>query len=203
MKKIHKTLLISLLVSSSIASAEACDFWRDEDGAWQVDCSFDKESYGKFLLDIRGRGSRAGYQLRLPNLQIRRFRYTSVGGRDFELFADVRNVDAAASAPVTAAVTLSVLDPLNRMAPMPAPLRTTAVATIAPNSEIRVSFGTFSLPNRAQDWDVGVVGVVDPPTPAQPTRGNLIESNETDNAQMDVCRSYGPMPNLSGPHACL
>ncbi|MBC7983528.1 MAG: hypothetical protein H7Y02_06715 [Candidatus Obscuribacterales bacterium] len=195
---------ILALVSCFITSAQACDFWRDEDGVWQVDCSFDKESYGKYLIDIRGRRSRAGYQLRLPNLQIRRFRYSSIGGgRDVEVFADVRNVGVVVSTAVTTVITFDVLDPLNRLAPINGSLRPVTVPAIGGNSEVRVSFGTISLPNRSQDWDVGVVGFVDPPTPAQPTRGNLIESNENDNAHMDVCRSYGPMPDVSGPHACL
>ena len=46
-----------------------------------------------------------------------------------------------------------------------------------------MSVGTVFVPNTMQDWDLILMGVTDPPTMAQPVRGLITESDETNNSQ--------------------
>jgi hypothetical protein len=130
-------------------------------------------------------------------------RYSSVGGTTFELFADVRNVDAgnAPTAPMVVIVDILVAGTITVQSSNPP--RTIFIPALAANTEQRISFGTYSLPDRKLDWDVAVTGVVDPPTTPPNTAGRVFESNDADNAFSDLCRIYGANPNLVGPRACL
>ena len=77
---------------------------------------------------------------------------------------------------------------------------TVQVPALPLNTSQRVSVGTMYVPNTAQDWDLVLMGVTDPPTMAQQIRGAIAESDETNNASSDTCRWYGPNPDTSvGP----
>ena len=58
-------------------------------------------------------------------------------------------------------------------------------------------FATINVPNKSQDWDLILLGVTDPPTVAQPVRGAVTESDETNNSLVHTCRVYGPTPDTS------
>jgi len=74
---------------------------------------------------------------------------------------------------------------------------TVNVPALAANTSQRVSVATVSVPNNMQDWDLVLVGTADPPTVAQPVRGLIIESDETNNVKNHACRWFGPTPDTS------
>jgi hypothetical protein len=105
--------------------------------------------------------------------------------------------NAAAS---TLVVDASIGNPLTNMQQGNSVQFTVQVPAIALNSSRSVNVGTMNVPNTAQDWDLVVFGVIDPPTATQPVRGLLIESDETNNSRPETCRWYGPNPDTSvGP----
>ena len=55
----------------------------------------------------------------------------------------------------------------------------------------------MNVANNLQDWDLVLLAIVDPPTMAQPVRGAIVESDETNNSKSHVCRWYGPTPDTS------
>ncbi|HTE39832.1 MAG TPA: hypothetical protein VK629_03330 [Steroidobacteraceae bacterium] len=200
--KVAMGLACAVLLSGT---AQACDYWRDQAGTIRGTCKLEQATGGLYMLDldlefIEQRPPR--YRFKLANLQIRRLRFTTLGGNDFEIFADVRNVDAgnAPTAPILVMVDILVAGTATQQSGFQP--RTIAIPALAANTEQRVSFGAFTLPDRKLDWDVAVTAVVDPPS-AQRATGVVYESNETDNALNDLCRIYGAQPNLAGPRACL
>ena len=74
---------------------------------------------------------------------------------------------------------------------------TVNVPALAANTSQRVSVATVSVPNNMQDWDLVLVGTADPPTVAQPVRGLISESDETNNVKNHACRWFGPTPDTS------
>jgi hypothetical protein len=199
-------LKVGLFVAACFGgSAQACDYWRDQAGMIRGTCKLEQSTDGRFLLDLDLEMTEVRpprYRLKLPNLQIRRMRYSMVGTSDFELFADVRNVDAgnAPSAPIVTEVDILFAGAITSAGSFRP--RTVVVPPIPANSEVRVSFGVFPLPDRKLDWDVAVMATVDPPTSMQPAAA-VFESNETDNAFTDLCRIFGAVGNQVGPRACL
>src|SRR5918995_1396768 len=100
----------------------------------------------------------------------------------------------AAASPLT--VDVNIGNPVTGM--QQSSVQFTVQAPAVPsNSERRTYFATINLPNRSQDWDLVLLGVTDPPTAAQPVRGAITESDESNNILMHHCRVYGPTPDMS------
>ena len=202
---VGKIMMGALFAMLWVGGAQACDYWRDQGGSLRGFCKMEQSTEGRYMLDLdlELMERQPRYRLKMPNLQIRRMRFTVIGGTNFELFADVRNVDAG-NAPASVIVAMvDILVAGTTTVQTTNHFRSVNVPALSANSEQRVSFGVFSLPDRKLDWDVAVVAAVDPPTPAGTVGGVVFESNETDNAWNDLCRIYGANPNLVGPRACL
>jgi hypothetical protein len=174
-------------------SAQACEIWRDEElGVWRGNCSLKDFMVKQTFI--------ATYQPRLifkwPDLKIRKFKYV-IFGSSVEIYADVQNIGMgnAAASPLT--VDVSIGNPVTGMQQSSSVQFTVQTPAVPLNSERRTYFATINLPNRSQDWDLILLGVTDPPTAAQPVRGAIMESDETNNMLVHTCRVYGPNPDTS------
>ena len=74
---------------------------------------------------------------------------------------------------------------------------TVQVPALPASTSQRVSVATVNVPNMNQDWDLILMGVTDPTTVAQPVRGAIMESDETNNVATHACRWYGPTPDTA------
>jgi len=140
-------------------------------------------------------------RLRLANLHPTDIDTTIVGS-SANISVDLENNGVANAPAFEVAVITSVTDPLNNGAGVGmtafAPI---AVASLATGAGISRGAGAINLPNRAQDWDVCTIAIVDPPTSTR-AAGSVFESNEGDNERAGCCRVYGPNPDFNGPAAC-
>ena len=187
----YRLAAAALLLLSGV-SAQACEIWRDEElGVWRGNCDLKDFMVKESFI--------ATYQPRLifkwPDLKIRKFKYITFGS-SVEIYADVQNIGMgnAAASPLT--VDVNIGNPVTGM--QQSSVQFTVQAPAVPsNSERRTYFATINLPNRSQDWDLVLLGVTDPPTAAQPVRGAITESDESNNILMHHCRVYGPTPDMS------
>jgi hypothetical protein len=188
----HRLAAAALLLLSA-AGAQACEIWRDEElGVWRGNCKLKDFMVSQAFI--------ATYQPRLifkwPDLKIRKFKYFIVGS-SVEIYADVQNIGMgnAAASPLT--VDVSIGNPVTGLQQGNSVQFTVLTPAVPLNSEHRTYFATINLPNTSQDWDLILLGVTDPPTAAQPVRGAITESDESNNVLMHTCRVYGPNPDLS------
>jgi hypothetical protein len=188
----YRLATAALLLLSGV-SAQACEVWRDEDfGVWRAKCNLKDFLVSQSFI--------ATYQPRLifkwPDLHIREFDYY-VNGSSVEVYAEVENIGMgnAIASPVT--VDVSIGNPLTGTQVGNSVQFTAQVPALPRNTSQSVYVGTVSVPNAAQDWDLIVFGVTDPPTIAQPVRGAVTESDETNNSRNHTCRWYGPNPDTS------
>ena len=180
----------------SAVSAQACEIWRDPDfGFWRGNCDLEKFKVSQsFIATYNQR-----IMLRLPDLQIRKFKYF-VSGTAIDIQADVENIGMANAVASTLVVDASIGNPLTGMQQGTSQQFTVQVPALASNTSRRVNVGTMYVPNADQDWDLILFGVTDPPLTAQQTRGPIAEADETNNSKSDTCRWYGPVPDTSvGP----
>ncbi|HKQ15231.1 MAG TPA: CARDB domain-containing protein [Steroidobacteraceae bacterium] len=194
MHKRSQRLAAAALLLLSGVSAQACDIWRDEDlGIWRGNCFFkDKFQLSHTFL--------ANYESRLilkwPDLHVRKFKFF-VSGTSIDIQADIENIGQANAPASTFFVDATFGNPLTMMQQGASMQWTVNVPALAMNTSQRVSVATVTVPNNMQDWDLVLVGTVDPPTMAQPVRGLIIESDETNNVKNHACRWYGPNPDTS------
>lgn len=193
----HKYVLPALLLLSG-ASAQACEIWRDEElGIWRGNCNL-----ADFRKDFMvSQSFLANYDHRMidfkwPDLEIDKFKFF-VSGRDITIEADIRNVGRGNAIASVLAVDATFANPLTGMQQGSSMQFTVAVPALPLNTSQRMSVGIVTVPNNMQDWDLVLLGVVDPPTRAQPVRGSVLESDETNNSKNHACRWFGPMPDTS------
>jgi hypothetical protein len=174
-------------------SAQACDIWRDKElGIWRGNCNLKDFLVSQtFIVSHQPR-----LILRWPDLKIRKFKYYVVGS-SVEMYADVENIGMsnAAASPLT--VDVSIGNPLTGMQQGNSVQFTVQSPAVPSMTNRRVYFATMNLPNSSQDWDLILLGVTDPPTAAQPIRGAITESDETNNILTHTCRVFGPNPDTS------
>ncbi len=188
----YRLAAAALLLFSGVG-AQACDIWRDKElGIWRGNCNLKD-----FLVTQTFIGT---YQprliLRWPDLHIRKFKYYVVGS-SVEIYADVENIGMGNAAASTLTVDVSFGNPLTGMQQGNSMQFTVQAPAVALNTNQRVYVTTLNVPNTMQDWDLVLLGVTDPPTMAQPVRGAITESDETNNSSTHICRWYGPMPDTS------
>ena len=192
-KRSHRLAGAALLLLSAV-SAQACEIWRDEDlGIWRGNCIIkDKFQLSHTFL--------ANYESRLilkwPDLHVRKFKFF-VSGTSVTIEADIENIGMANAPASTFFVDATFGNPLTMMQQGSPMQWTVNVPALATNTSQRVSVATVTVPNNMQDWDLVLVGTIDPPTMAQPVRGLIIESDETNNIKNHACRWYGPNPDTS------
>jgi hypothetical protein len=183
----------ALLLLSGV-SAQACEIWRDEHlGIWRGDCDI----RGKFMVS---QSFLANYEhrlvLRWPDLHIRKFKYF-VSGTSITIEADIENLGTGSVAASVLTVDGTFGNPLTGMQQGSSMQFTVNVPALNASSSQRVSVGIVNVPNTTQDWDLILLGITDPPTPAQPVRGAILESDETNNSKNNACRWFGPTPDTS------
>ena len=189
---------LSLMFAGTLAagSAAACDVWRDEFGFYRGNCNLSVDFKDKYRVNMEFIATlEPRYHFKLPNFHPRKFKYF-VTGSDVEISIDVENIGELAAPAADVAVVVNIVDPLTGMQYSSSPYvaRTT---TIQPASTQRLLVTHVQVPNLSQDWDIVSVATVDPATAAQPVRGNVVESDETDNGLMHACRVFGPNPDTS------
>lgn len=188
----YRLAATALLLLSGV-SAQACEIWRDEElGIWRGNCKLKDFLVQETFL--------AQYQRPLifkwPDLHIREFDYYT-NGTSVEIYADVQNIGMgnAIASPLT--VDVSFGNPLTSMQQGSSVQFTVQTPAVPRNTTQSVYVGTVTVPNDDQDWDLILFGVTDPPTTAQPVRGTVTESDETNNSRNHTCRWYGPTPDTS------
>lgn len=194
-KHAYRLAAAAALLLSGV-SAQACEIWRDKDfGFWRGNCDLEKFKVSEsFIANFEHR-----LILRWPDLHIRKFKYFVVGS-SIDIQADVENIGMGNAAASTLVVDVSIGNPLTGMQQGNSMQVTVQVPALPLNTSQRVYVATVNVPNTTQDWDLVLFGVTDPPTVAQPVRGLLTESDETNNSKSDTCRWYGPNPDTSvGP----
>jgi hypothetical protein len=194
MHKHSYRLAAAALLLLSAVSAQACEIWRDEDlGIWRGNCIVkDKLMLSHSFL--------ANYEQRLilkwPDLHVRKFKFF-VSGTSITIEADIENIGMANAPASVFFVDASFGNPLTMMQQGASMQWTVNVPALAANTSQRVGVATVNVPNSMQDWDLVLVGTTDPPTMAQPVRGLIIESDETNNVKNHACRWFGPTPDTS------
>lgn len=188
----HRLAAAALLLLSGV-SAQACEIWRDEElGVWRGNCKLKDFLVSETFI--------VAYQRPLifkwPDLHIREFDYYT-NGTSVEIYADVQNIGMgnAIASPLT--VDVSFGNPLTNMQQGSSVQFTVQTPAVPRNTTQSVYVGTVTVPNDDQDWDLILFGVTDPPTTAQPVRGTVTESDETNNSRNHTCRWYGPTPDTS------
>lgn len=183
----------AVLLLSGVSAQAACEIWRDEElGVWRGNCNLRDFLVAQTFI--------AEYQRPLvfkwPDLHIREFDYY-VNGSSVEIYADVQNIGMgnAVASPLT--VDVSFGNPITNMQQGNSMQFTVQAPALPRNTSQSVYVGTVNVPNTAQDWDLILFGVTDPPTTAQPVRGTVTESDETNNSRNHTCRWYGPTPDTS------
>jgi hypothetical protein len=191
-KRSHRLAAAALLLLSAV-SAQACEIWRDKDlGIWRGNCKLkDFQVSQSFIADFQPR-----LMLKWPDLHIRKFKFFVVG-TSVDIEADVENIGLGNAAASTLVVDANIGNPLTGMQQGSPMQFTVQVPALPASTSQRVSVATVNVPNMNQDWDLILMGVIDPPTMAQPVRGALTESDETNNVTTHTCRWYGPTPDTA------
>jgi len=199
MHKHSYRLAAAALLLLSAASAQACEIWRDEDfGIWRANCNLAEDFRNKVMLS---HSFLANYDHKIinfkwPDLHIRKFKF-NVFGTSVDIEADIENLGQGNAVASQLAVDVSIGDPLTGMQYSGPMTFMVTVPALNANTSRRVAVGSVSVPNNLQDWDLVLLGVTDPPTMAQPVRGLIIESDETNNVRNHACRWFGPNPDTS------
>jgi hypothetical protein len=185
-------------LSLSGTAAQACEVWRDDEwGVWRSNCSLSEDFRGRFELEhIFVANLERRIILKFPDLHVRKFKFFVIG-TSVSIEADIENLGKSSVQASTLAVEATFGNPLNGMQYGSTMTFTAAVPALAAMSSVRVSVGSVNVPNNQQDWDLIMLGVIDPPTSQSPARGVVFESDETNNAHNHACRWYGPMPDTS------
>ncbi|MBC8026402.1 MAG: hypothetical protein H7Y89_10445, partial [Steroidobacteraceae bacterium] len=169
-------------------------------GPWWVNCNLTVDPKApKFEATVMA-GTVRTRMFKLPDLTIRRYRYTTIGN-NVDITATVRNIGDQTSVATTIGVTVNTVDTSSNTGTMQ-PIAPRAVPSLLPGAEARIFIATISVNNSVANIDVTPVGHVDQLTVAQPVRGPNFESDENNNTLTDTCRVFGPVPNQSVP-ACL
>ena len=191
-KRSHRLAAAALLLLSAV-SAQACEIWRDKDlGIWRGNCKLkDFQVSQSFIANFQPR-----LLLKWPDLHIRKFKFFVVG-TSVDIEADVENIGLGNAAASTLVVDANIGNPLTGMQQGSPMQFTVQVPALPASTSQRVSVATVNVPNMNQDWDLILMGVIDPPTMAQPVRGALTESDETNNVTTHTCRWYGPTPDTA------
>lgn len=193
----QRIAMLALLLGAG-AGAQACEIWRDGHlDLWRGDCNLSIDFKDRFWLKENFVVAMVRpLRLKLPDLRIRKFKYFT-SGTQVSIEADIVN-DGMANAPASdLAVTVDIGNPLTGMQARATTPFAVRVPAVTAGATLRVSVGIITVPNNQQDWDLVLLGVVDPPTMASPTHGALFESSESNNSLSHACRYFGPNPDAS------
>jgi hypothetical protein len=199
--EIRNSACIGALLLLGAGAAGACDLQHNGVlGAWWANCNLTLDPKGPRFEATVMAGAVRTRMLKMADLTIRRYRYTTIGNT-VEITATVRNIGDGSSVATTIGVTVNTVDTSNNMGTSQ-PIAPRSVPALQPGGEARVFIAAISVNNSMADVDVTPVGHVDQLTAAQPLRGPNFESDENNNTLTDTCRVFGPSPNAGVP-ACL
>lgn len=158
----------------------------------------------------RSQSHDSSVRVQLPDLRTTRIKAETLygGGHDeVEVQVDIVNDGAAPSAATELLVTVAVIDPRSGRKVYPQGSNTATsqffrnpMTTLTVGQTKRFFGGYAVLPNRTQDWDLGIEASAD--SPVGRVNGNVPESNERNNSLYRTCRIYGSNPNPTGPQSC-
>lgn len=187
---------MAALLMCSANGARACDVWIDEPlKVWRGNCNLTVDPKAPKVTEAFVAQARFPYVFKMPDLIIHKFKFLLVG-TSMEVQADVRNIGAQSSPATNVGVTVTTMDVSNPAARTTAPFLA-AVPPLAAGTTQRISLGTVFVDHSAHDVDVATAGMVDQVTAAQPVRGTVFESDETNNSVIHMCRVFGPNPDVS------
>jgi hypothetical protein len=177
--------------------AGACEITRDGvTGVWRGNCNLTIDPKGPKVEQVFIDGVSQPIRLRIPDLIIDKFKFFQ-NGNDIEVYADIVNLGILSSPIVKLDAIADAVDPVTRLvqdtfttSPM------LSVPVLRGGARLRIYLGTLNVDTSLQDWDVVISGMVDRITLALPS-GTAIESNETNNGLIHLCRVYGPNPNTA------
>ncbi len=194
----YRLAAAAVLLLSGVSAQAACEIWRDEHlNSWRGNCRIrDLQVSQSFIA-----GLERAIVFKWPDLRIKKFKYF-VSGTSIRVDADIENIGLGNAIAGQLQVDVTIANPLTGMQQSATQTFTVPVPALAANSSQRVNVATVSVPNTMQDWDLVVWGIVDPPTVAQPVRGSISESDETNNAKSDACRRYGSVNPDTSVAAC-
>ncbi len=199
--EIRQSVCIGALLLMGVGVAGACDLQHNGVlGPWWANCNLTVDPKAPKLEATVINDTVRMRRFKLPDLTLRRFRYTTVGNT-VEITATVRNIGDQTSVATTVGVSVNTVDTSTNTGTTQ-PIAPRAVPSLLPGAEARIFIATISVNNSVADIDVTPVGHVDQLTAAQPVRGANFESDENNNTLTDTCRVFGPNPNPAVP-ACL
>ena len=180
------TALFALLI---LQPALACELWYDEYGRLNGGCRLQDMFEHPYQGELELRPELPRLWLQLANLRFRKFKY-EVYGREIWISADVENTGNFDTPPFDLALLVTIMNPrTGSQQGSTWPLAMT-VAGLPAGTQRRDFVGIVAVPDTRQDWDLSVMGVVDPPESGRPS-GNVFESDENDNVRSELCRFYG------------
>lgn len=184
------------LLLSSVTGVQACDVWLDDPlKIWRGDCNLTIDPKAPKVFEHFIAQTRSAHRFKMPDLAIQKFKFRLVGN-SLEVLADITNIGLQASPATNVGATVTTIDVSNPSARITTPLLA-SVPTLAATTTQRISLGSVFVDYSVHDVDVVSAGMVDQVTVAQPVRGTVFESDETNNSLIHVCRVYGPTPDLS------
>ena len=192
----RKYACLAALLMLSANSARACELWIDEPlKVWRGNCNLTIDPKAPKVMEAFVAQARFPYVFKLPDLIIHKFKFLLVGNW-MEILADVRNIGAQSSPATNVGVTVTTIDVSNPAARTMVPFLA-AVPPLAAGTTQRISLGTVFVDHSVHDVDVATAGMVDQVTVAQPVRGTVFESDETNNSEIHMCRVFGLNPDVS------
>ena len=195
-----KLVVVSVLLAGA-NTGNACEIERDfVTGMWRGNCNLTIDPKAP-KVEVPYIDAKTGrIHIRMPDLLIDKFKYSLVGN-DLEVYVDVVNEGLQSSFATEVGLTIIVRDPSDhRVVSTVRPVR--PVPALAAGARQRIYMTTVYPNASAQDWEVVTTGMVDLTTVAQPVRGLVIESNETNNGLVHLCIVYGPNPTVSSLPLC-
>lgn len=180
------TALFALLI---LEPALACELWYDEYGRLNGNCRLQDLFENRYDGELELRPDLPRLWLQLPNLRFRKFKY-EVYGPEIWISADVENTGNIDTPPFDLALPVTIMNPLTGSSHGSTWALAMTVAGLPAGTRRRDFVGIVMVPDTQQDWDLAVMGTVDPPEPGKPS-GNVFETNENDNVRMELCRVFG------------
>ncbi len=196
--KILKMAAAGAAMLAAANGAQACDVWRDE--ILKVPrgiCNLTIDAKAPKVVETFVGHMRWTPPFKMPDLTIDKYKFEYLNGQLW-VYADVENLGSQNASATNLGVTIEVRDSISLAlisSTVPTPLP--AVPVVGAGLTERVYLAIVNVDNSMADRDVLVAGSVDQVTVVQPVRGNIIESNETNNGLIHMCRLYGPNPDTS------
>jgi hypothetical protein len=188
-------LLSVMFLAPGIAGAD-CDTSRDDEGNYLATCRYQIDSKPPRDFAVKFLRNAAWIELPLSDLTIDKYKYF-VNGLYVDVSVDIRNDGRLSSRATTVEVDLNTGNvTFNELSGSTITV-VSPVPVIAPGATTRIYLTTLILDNTVDDFDIFAAGLLDKPTAAQPVYGNVIESDETDNAKAHACRVFGTNPVLT------